>query len=117
MARKYSTLQAKMSPEHRARAKARAEKILREMPLQELRRARALSQKTVGELLGMTQPEVSKLEHRTDAYISTVRGYIEAMGGELEIIARFPDGAVKIVQFRDIDREDATEPGATLAAR
>lgn len=87
------------------------------MRLHELRRARDPSQKTVGELLSMTQPEVSKLAHRTDAYISTVRGYIEAMGGELEIVARFPDGAVKIVQFRDIDRDDASESEAALAAR
>lgn len=51
----------------------------------------------------MSQPEVSKLEKRSDALISTVRRYIEAMGGELEIIARFPDGAVKINQFSELE--------------
>jgi hypothetical protein len=45
---------------------------------------------------------VSKLEQRSDALISTVRRYVEAMGGELEIVARFPDGAVRITQFQDI---------------
>ena len=50
-------------------------------------------------LLKLKQPEISKIEHRTDMYISTLRGYIRAMGGDLEIVARFPDGEVKIANF------------------
>ena len=93
------------------------------MPLNELRRALELAQKTVGEILGMTQPDVSKLEQRSNALISTVRRYIEAMGGELDIVARFPRGDVRITQFGDLDerRSRAAErrhrrserPGAT----
>ena len=107
MAKKFSELRAKMSPEARARVDARVRAALQEMPLNELRRARELAQKTVGEVLGMTQPEVSKLEQRSDALISTVRRYIEAMGGELEIVARFRDGDVRITQFGDLDERKA----------
>ena len=46
--------------------------------------------------------EVSKIEARADMYVSTLRSYIQAMGGELEIIARFPDGDVRINQFQDV---------------
>ena len=95
-----------MSPERRARVDARVRAALEEMPLQELRRARELSQSRLAELLEMTQPEVSKIEHRTDLYISTLRSYIEAMGGELEILARFPDGAtVRVTQFEALEEK------------
>ena len=53
---------------------------------------------------GRSEASVSKLERRADMYISTLRGFVEAMGGELEIVARFPDGDVRIDQFT----EDAT---------
>lgn len=66
--------------------------------LGELRRARQLTQETLAETLGMSQSEVSKVERRTDIYVSTLRRYIEAMGGELQIFARFPNGVVEIMQ-------------------
>lgn len=56
----------------------------------------------MAELLETSQGEVSKIEHRADMYVSTLRCYVEAMGGELEIIARFPDGAVRISQFSEL---------------
>ncbi len=56
-------------------------------------------------MLHINQSAVSKLERRTDMYLSTLRSYIEAMGGELEIIARFPDRAVRITQFEALDPE------------
>ena len=102
MARKFAELRAKMSPDSRARAETMTRQLLKEMPLNELRRAHELAQTTIGELLGMSQPEVSKLEQRSDALISTVRRYVQAMGGELEIVARFPDGTVKINQFNEL---------------
>ena len=102
MARKFAELRAKMSPESQARAEAMTRQLLEEMPLNELRRAHEMAQTTIGELLGMSQPEVSKLEQRSDALISTVRRYVQAMGGELEIVARFPDGTVKINQFNEL---------------
>ena len=102
MPRKYAELQAKMSPERQANARARAEEILKGMPLHELRRARSLTQTTLAQTMDTTQGEISKIEQRTDVYVSTLRNYVEAMGGELEIVARFGDGAVKITQFSDL---------------
>jgi transcriptional regulator with XRE-family HTH domain len=102
MAGKFSSLVAKMPPERRARAEERAKETLTEMALQELRRARELSQAQLAEVLGEKQPNISQLEQRTDMYVSTLRKYIEAMGGELDIIARFPEGAVRIRQFQEL---------------
>jgi DNA-binding XRE family transcriptional regulator len=103
MARKYSDLRARMLPASRARAEAKAQAMLAEMPLAELRQARGLSQKTLAEILHVQQPSIAKLEKRTDMYLSTLRGHIEAMGGQLEVIARFPDGAVRISNFSDLE--------------
>ena len=102
MTKKFATLRAKMTPESQVRANERANAMLAEMPLHELRQARGLSQKKLAEVLRIQQPAVAKLEKRTDMYLSTLRSHIEAMGGELEVIARFPDGAVKINNFFDL---------------
>ena len=102
MAKKFSELEAKMNPERRAKIAGKVKKALAEMPLQELRNARGLSQKMLAEALHIQQPAIAKLEKRTDMYISTLRSHIEAMGGELEVIARFPDGDVRISQFGQI---------------
>jgi predicted transcriptional regulator len=77
--------------------------LLSEVPLNELRQARGLSQKVLAEVLHVQQPSIAKLERRTDLYISTLRSHIEAMGGELEVVARFPDGSVKISNFSNLD--------------
>lgn len=90
MARKFAQLRAEMSPERQKRVKARAESLLQEMALAELRRARQMSQVELAHVLGIRQPSVADMEKRTDMYISTLRGLIEGMGGELDIIARFP---------------------------
>ena len=105
MAKKFGNLRGKMSSAARARANARARKMLEEMPLQELRRARGLSQEALAAALHVKQGSISKLERRTDMYISTLRSHIQAMGGDLEIIARFPDGEVRISNFEDVDRQ------------
>ena len=102
MARKFSELRARMSPAARARARARARTMLADMPLQELRLARGLSQEALAATLKVRQASISKLERRADMYISTLRSHIRAMGGELEIIARFPDGEVRISNFEDV---------------
>jgi len=99
MAKKFSELEAKMSPESREWVKKEVDKALAEMPLNELRNARGLSQKMLAEALHIQQPAIAKLEKRTDMYISTLRSHIKAMGGELEVIARFPDGDVSITNF------------------
>ncbi len=110
MSKKFSNLRNKMSPAAQKVAAEKTQQILKEMPLQELRQAHQMSQERLAELLSTKQANVSRMERRTDMYISTLRSYIEAMGGELDIIARFPDGEVHINQFEDIDgdnRKDA----------
>jgi DNA-binding XRE family transcriptional regulator len=102
MARKFQELVDKMSPESRARSKAMAEQLMREMPLEELRAARELTQTSLAKILGVGQSEISKIENRADMYVSTLASYVKAMGGELEICAVFPDGKVKIRQFEDL---------------
>ena len=101
MARKFSELTAKMSPAARARARARTKAMLAEMPLQELRLAQFLK-RHLATTLKVRQASISKLERRADMYISTLRSHIEALGGELDIIARFPDGEVRIANFEDV---------------
>ena len=103
MAKKFQDLIASKPPEWQAAVKARTRQLLDELPLHELRRARELSQQDLAQALGATQPEISKLEHRTDMYLSTLRRVIEAMGGRLEILAQFPDGAVRINQFHEME--------------
>lgn len=102
MAKKFSHLVARLTPEARARIETRAQAMLAEMPLNELRQARGLSQKMLAEVLHIQQPSVAKLEKRTDMYISTLRSHIEAMGGQLDVVARFPEGSVKISNFADL---------------
>ncbi|SEM77968.1 Helix-turn-helix domain-containing protein [Pseudomonas sp. ok272] len=101
MAKKFAELQARMSPESRAEAQQLFQQHLKEMPLHELRKAQELSQATLAKTLHINQAAISKMERRTDMYISTLRNYIRAMGGELEIIATFPEGQVKIENFAD----------------
>jgi DNA-binding XRE family transcriptional regulator len=105
MTKKFSELRGRMSSESRARAKFKAQAMLAEMPLFELRQARGLSQKTLADILHVQQPSIAKLEKRTDMYLSTLRNHIEAMGGQLDIIARFPDGSVKISNFSELGTE------------
>ncbi|MDO9537947.1 MAG: XRE family transcriptional regulator [Thermoplasmata archaeon] len=102
MSKPYSILRGKMKPAARKKAAEKTKALLAEMPLQELRHARNLSQEQLARTLSVKQPSVSKLEQRTDMYISTLRNFIKAMGGDLEIIARFPDGSIQINQFEDI---------------
>jgi DNA-binding transcriptional regulator YiaG len=102
MAKKFSDLRAQMKPKARQSAEAAAQTMLAAMPLNELRQARGLSQKMLAEVLHVQQPSIAKIEKRTDMYLSTLRSHIEAMGGELEIVARFPDGSVRISNFADL---------------
>ena len=103
MAKKFNDLRLKMSPGAQQRAKAKTEAMLADMPLAELRQARYLSQEQLANTLGVKQSSISKLEHRTDMYIQTLRSYIEAMGGQLEIKAKFFDGEIIINQFESIE--------------
>jgi len=109
MPRKFRELEAKMAPEARARAEAKAKKMLAEMPLDELREARAMTQVHLAKILGVNQAAVSKLERRTDMYVSTLQDFVKAMGGELKITARFPEGTVEITQFEAVKKATGDE--------
>jgi len=102
MAKKFAELRAQMTPQAQESALSSARAMLAEMPLNELRQARGLSQKMLAEVLRVQQPSIAKMEKRTDMYLSTLRSHIEAMGGELDVVARFPDGAVRISNFSDL---------------
>ncbi len=103
MSKPFKTLRKKMSPSAQKASAEKTKKMLHEMPLQELRQAHQMSQERLAELLHTKQANISRMERRTDMYISTLRSYIEAMGGELNIVARFPEGDVHINQFENID--------------
>jgi transcriptional regulator with XRE-family HTH domain len=84
----------RLSPAQRRKVEARAaEMIAEEMTLRELRRARKLTQTRVAKSLGITQDSVSRLEKRSDILLSTLRKTIKAMGGNLSLVAEFPDRA------------------------
>jgi DNA-binding XRE family transcriptional regulator len=101
MARNFEELRAWMSPEARRRAEARAEAMLAEMPLAGLRQARGMTQEEMARALGTTQASVSRLERRADLHVSSLSRYVAAMGGELHVTARFPDGEVRLEGLAD----------------
>lgn len=105
--RKFSNLVAKMPRRRQARIERMTEALRQEMDLAQLRQARALSQAALGEILHVEQPAVAKLEKRADMYVSTLRRFIKAMGGELEIVAKFPDRDVRIKHFRDLGKRQS----------
>ncbi len=102
MAKSFKELRAKMSPQSRARAEAKAKVLLEGMALSELREAMNLTQESLAETLHVKQASISKMERRSDMYLSTLRKIIEAMGGKLEIVAIMPDGRVRIRQFNQL---------------
>ena len=83
----------------RARATVRTQELLAELLLSEVRQLTGKSQHQVAEALGIKQPSLSKLEKQSDMQISTLQKIVNALGGELEVLARFPKGTVKIDQF------------------
>ncbi len=95
----FSRLTEGFPPDRLARVEVLKGELRAAMPLHELRKARAMTQKSVGDALKVKQPAVAKLERRTDIYVSSLRSYIEAMGGQLNIVARFPQGSVVITNF------------------
>jgi transcriptional regulator with XRE-family HTH domain len=101
MARKFKELEEKMSPAALEKSQALANTYIAEMALDELREARKLTQAQLAKTLEVDQGAVSRMERRTDMYVSTLRNFIRAMGGELHIRADFPDGSVEITQFEE----------------
>ncbi len=116
MAKNFRELRKKMSPEAQEKARVRAQKYTEQMPLDELRAARQMTQEHLARLLGTKQAAISKMERRTDMYLSTLQSIVKAMGGQLRIEAVFAEGAVEINQFRQLKKSKVraktrTSPG------
>ncbi|RKZ57078.1 MAG: transcriptional regulator [Candidatus Parabeggiatoa sp. nov. 3] len=103
MAKNFLDLHNARTSEAKARVEARVQRALSEMPLQELQTARLLSQQQLANILDIEPASIHQLERGTDMYITTLRSHIEAMGGQLDITAHFPDGNVSINQFTEIN--------------
>ena len=92
MAKKLNEVIKKFPQERQKKIEARSQELIAEyMTLQDLRKARELTQERMAELLKIRQDSVSRLEKRSDLLLSTLRSYINAMGGKLKLIAEFPD--------------------------
>ncbi len=101
----FQELTKDLAPDRRRRIDAIKRDLLARMPLHELRRARALTQQELAERLKVSQPAVAKMEQRADVYVSSLRSYVEAVGGQLKIVAEFPEGEIAITNFSQIDDE------------
>ncbi len=102
MARNFQELRAGMSAKAKTASEAEHRRLVDEISLYQLRKARELTQTKIAGELHMGQGDVSKLERRTDMYVSTLASYLQAVGADLEIRAVFPDGrVVKITQFSE----------------
>jgi len=112
MARSFNALKNRMSAGSKEQVDAKVEVMMAEMPLYELRQAMELSQQQLAATLDVKQPAISKIERSTDMYISTLSRFVTAMGGSLEVIAHFPEGDVKINQFKDFDRSNSQSANA-----
>lgn len=103
MAKSLNELRKKIKPEVQQAAREKAVNIIAEMTLAELRKARGQNQTDVAEVMKIAQSNISQMEKRPDSLISTLSQYIEALGGKLEIHAKFPDGQdVEIKQFSQV---------------
>jgi transcriptional regulator with XRE-family HTH domain len=104
MARSYKELQTRMDPGSRADNAQKVREELERMALDEVRSAKELTQADMAEMLNVPQSSISRIEQRADMYLSTLRNYVHALGGVLQIQVIFPDGqAVVIHRFGDYE--------------
>ena len=103
-------IRKQLSPSRRKKVEARTVQLIaEEMTLQELRRARKLTQVRMAKQLGISQDGISKLEKRSDLLLSTLRKSVEAMGGSLSLVAEFPDRSPVVLSgIADNDRRPKT---------
>jgi len=102
MATKWKDIRGTHSPEVEGRIRQSVEEAAIVMRLYQLREERNLTQENVAKVLEINQGAISRMEKRNDMYVSTLRSYIQAMGGQLQIKAIFPEGEVQIDQFDEI---------------
>jgi len=106
----FNSLLKDMSPERPERIRLKTDVMKNEMALSELRQALDLTQEELAKSLHMKQAAISKFEHQSDIYLSTLRRILFAMGAELKIVAQFPEGSVHINQFDEIRRAVGGSP-------
>jgi DNA-binding XRE family transcriptional regulator len=102
VAHNWRDIRRKLSPEQEEKTRQYVKSVVEAASLNQLREARSLTQANLAGILGVNQGSVSKMEKRTDMYVSTLRSFIQAMGGQLQIKAVFPEGDIEIVQFKDV---------------
>lgn len=102
MAHNWRDIRRTLSPEQEEKTRRYVKSVVEAATLNQLREARSLTQANLASILGINQGSVSKMEKRTDMYVSTLRSFIQAMGGQLQIKAVFPEGEVQIEQFENV---------------
>jgi DNA-binding XRE family transcriptional regulator len=102
MAHKWRDIRGTFLPEQEAEIARRVREAAGVMTLYQLREARSLTQVSLAKVLNINQGAVSKMEKRTDMYLSTLRNFIQAMGGQLQVKAIFPEGEIQIEQFGNV---------------
>ena len=115
MAHNWSDIRRTLSPEQEEETRQYVKSVVEAVTLNQLREARSLTQANLASILGINQGSVSKMEKRTDMYVSTLRSFIQAMGGQLQIKAIFPEGEVEIEQFEGV-AAPAADSGEGAAA-
>jgi len=108
---------AGMPPERRAKIEGRARQLIgEEMALQQLRKARSLTQEQMARALNIGQDSISRLESRSDLLISTIRSYVEAMGGVLKIVVEFEEGSAVVSGLTPTEIPERPKPPARKPA-
>jgi transcriptional regulator with XRE-family HTH domain len=114
MAKKWRDIRHNHSPEVEAEIASRVKDAVRVMALYQVREARNLTQVNLAKVLNVNQGAVSRMEKRTDMYVSTLRNFIQAMGGQLQVKAIFPEAEIEIDQFENLAKpQEEDEFGET----
>lgn len=119
MGRNLDDVVAALPEARRVRVEARAEKLREEVEsLGELRRMAGKAQVEIAAALNVKQPSVSKIERQADMYLSTLKGYVEAIGGKLDLVVRFPSRPpLRIERLGDVVQGAAIGSGGMTAKR
>jgi transcriptional regulator with XRE-family HTH domain len=112
MAKQWRDIRGTFSLEVEAEIARRVKEAAGVMTLYQLREARCLTQVNLAKVLNVNQGAVSRMEKRTDMYVSTLRNFIQAMGGQLQVKAVFPEGEVEIDQFENLAGPKETDVDA-----